>query len=380
MGTGKRSDLEYRALQIFGKEVQVGLDRSEGSRILADEISLYPAGHSDLEPELVINHAPLALNSAGYTNPASHWTLKDGFITKSSRGDIYFHLDSAHRLTHIDFQDQPEKGWWWSQVSRFANIQFADAIQSIGQTFHELIMVPSVYFDPRRFLVHASAFEAPSGGIIMIGGTGGVGKTSLALALCREHGYRFVNDDIAVISEEGHVWPNLAYPKIYAYNVEGNLPLKRQIVGQGGWLNQFHWQFHLQLGPDRVRRRVSPQALFGTYSPLGGRLQQYILLVREDRSDLLVEPMEAAQAAHLSRLVIETEQYAMKNHFLWDAYNRIVNQEVPSLLISDVFDRWERLARQVFSNAECLILHVPRQMDHLTFKDRVVSLITTGTF
>jgi hypothetical protein len=376
----KRRTLQYLSLQIFGKQITVGLDDSTASRILRDEISLYPPGQGSIEPELIINYMPPAVISPAYTNPPSHWTLKDGFITKSSRGDIYFHLDSSHHLTQIDFYTWPQEGWLWRQASRFANMQFADAIQSIGQTFHELILVPSIYFDPRRFLVHASAFESPSGGITLIGGTGGVGKTSLALALCREQGYRFVSDDIAVVSNDGHVWPNLAYPKIYAYNVENDRPLKQQILGQGGWVNRLHWRFHRRLGPNRVRRRISPQLLYGAVSQYGARLHLYLLLVREDCADFLVESINAQQAAHLTRLIIETELAATNNHFLWDAYNQIVKRETPRLFLSEMLNRWEQTAAQVFSNTECLIVHIPRSINHLTFRDRLVSFITTGDF
>ena len=79
-------------------------------------------------------------------------------------------------------------------------------------------------------LIHASGVVLSNGKAILLGGTGGIGKTSLELELCLNEKASFLTDDIAVIDKEGFLWPNLSFPKIYGYNLAGNKALKRQLL------------------------------------------------------------------------------------------------------------------------------------------------------
>jgi hypothetical protein len=156
-------------------------------------------------------------------------------------------------------------------VERARSIQFSAADEQVGQIFHELMLIPSAYFRPDRVLIHASAFQAPSGKVIAIGGTGGVGKTSLELALCLHGDFRFVTDDICVLSESGHVWPILAPPKIYGYNTEHDRELRRKVLERRSSIDRLHWRWRSRRGSDRVRRRAPVDELYSSFSTAGGR-------------------------------------------------------------------------------------------------------------
>src|SRR5690606_41041284 len=98
-----------------------------------------------------------------------------------------------------------------------------------GMVFHELALVPAAHWLSDVAVVHASAMAGPSGEVTLIGGTGGVGKTSLMLDLCLRRGFTFMADDISIVGADGWVHPNLAYRKIYAYHLQDNPELARRV-------------------------------------------------------------------------------------------------------------------------------------------------------
>jgi len=88
------------------------------------------------------------------------------------------------------------------------------------------MLIPSIYFNKNLAPVHCAGVSDHENRAILIGGTGGVGKTSLEMELCRNYGCSFINDDISVLDSDGWVYPNLAFPKIYGYNLENNDKVK----------------------------------------------------------------------------------------------------------------------------------------------------------
>lgn len=241
--------------------------------------------------------------------------------------------------------------------------------------FHEMVLVPAAHWMAELAVVHASAFSDEHGAVTMIGGTGGVGKTSLALELCLKHGFRFLADDISFIAEDGHVWPNLAYPKIYAYNLEGNPDLAARVLGGRGIGDRVHWAVHRRRGAQFVRRRVAPDVLYGSYDRDGGPLRRYVILTREDRSGVDVSELPAARAAALSTALMPPEYHQFHNHLYWHAFNRGVMGDVPSIAVADVLRRWESILARVFEGAICLLVRLPVSMEHLAFKETMAGLL-----
>jgi hypothetical protein len=237
------------------------------------------------------------------------------------------------------------------------------------------MLIPSAYFRPDRVLIHASAFQAPSGKVIAIGGTGGVGKTSLELALCLHGDFRFVTDDICVLSESGHVWPILAPPKIYGYNTEHDRELRRKVLERRSSIDRLHWRWRSRRGSDRVRRRAPVDELYSSFSTAGGQIGRYLILCREARADLTAEAIAPAVAADLSVTIMSVEYAAFNRHVSWHEYNRRVQGREPVLRLDNVFNRWRRLARAVLENVPCHVVRVPLEVRHDEFKERMSNLI-----
>lgn len=361
--------------RIFGRTVALELGTTTADRILAEELSIYPAAGADEAADLVIRHVAEIQPARGLNNPATHYRLDDGFAARYDAATVRFRLEDG-RLRGIDFcLARPPSGLrrW---ISRWRNIQFSSPEEAIGQTVHELVLVPSVYFDAERFLLHASAVQAPDSGVVLIGGTGGVGKTSLELELCRGRGYRFLADDIVVGAASGEIWPNLSYPKIYGYNLQDDPGLEATVFGSRGMLDRVHWHWRARRGPARVRRRVDPQALYGAVSREGGRLSRYIILAREQRADIQATTIDADLAAELSVQVMAAEYGKFHQHLYWNAYNGLLaSDDGPTIELTSVLSRWKLLAREAFRDAECLLVRVPCGEEHARFRRSVADLV-----
>ena len=353
-------------LQIFGRTVAVHPGSGLPGDVLRRELAVYPRAPRDAEPDLSVIVGAAPTGEILSSNPSVHVERAGGFTARYVVAEVD-HVWREGRLRELRVRVNRPGSALWRQAQRAADFQFATREARIGMVMHESALVPGAALDPERVPLHASALEQPDGTMLLLGGTGGVGKTSLCMELGRQPGYRFAADDIAVLDASGHVYPNLAYPKVYAYNLMGDDPLRQSILGGRGVLDRVHWHAHRLRGLDKVRRRVSPDVLYGPPSA-GGRAGRYLLLMREARSGIAVEPVEVEKAAALSARVLETELAALLKHASWHAYNaRLLGRE-PRVTPEGLLAGWRQTLAQALSGATCEIARIPRDMEHGAFR------------
>lgn len=359
--------LTTHRLRLLGRTVELHYADDLIGRTLADELVLYPKAADSEETDLVIRFGPLPPSLPQSTNPSVHTEHPEGFVARYTMATVDYRF-GEDRLRSVDLQINVPESRLWKHVQRFADMQFTSREMRAGMILHELALVPAAALDPEAFPVHASALEAPDGSVILFGGTGGVGKTSLCLELCLNAGYRFVADDIAVLGPEGRAFPNLAYPKIYGYNLSGNSPLHTAVFTDRGTLDRLHWHLHRLRGPDKVRRRASPEVLYGEHSRDGGPVKRYVILARTHRPDIRLDAVSPDEAASLSVPVLEAELSTFLNHVRWHMYNRrLSNQEAlvhPATLVA----RWESGLTRALRDTECFVARIPVGMEHKAFK------------
>jgi hypothetical protein len=361
--------------KIFGSSVRVSGDDSPAGTLLRRELELSPAGSPDEACDLEIVQGRIPAPARGLVNPSIHSELDDGFIAQFGPATVRWQFERDRTLRRVYFHlSGGDASASRRQLQRMRSNQFTSAAEKIGQVFHELVMVPSAYFLPGRILLHASALQ-DSRGVTLVGGTGGVGKTSLELELCRNHGYRFVADDVAVLSEGGHVWPNLAFPKIYGYNLEGERELSRILLGNRGLGDRLLWRMHASRGLHRVRRRISPVELYGGYSPSGGPLRKYVFISRELRDDFVVEPVNPAAMAALSLPVMKAEYEIFHRHLEWHRMNRQLMGETTTFTTEAVFQRWADGVVRALDGVVCHVVHAPKNIAHEEFRSKMSALV-----
>jgi hypothetical protein len=364
---------------IFGKLIRVNFDNSFGSSVLQKELSLYPIIAQDKNPDLdIFCQSHQYYVNQGFTNPSIHQELDNGFIANFGSSQVEFLFDNKN-LKRINFIIKPSSSKIKKYIQKLRSIQYCSVEESIGQIFHELVLIPSVYFQTNQFLLHASALKSSKSDVILIGGTGGVGKTSLELELCLKHGFQFVSDDVCVASQNGWIWSNLAYPKIYAYNLENNDKLTKKLFLNSSLTNRLHWALNQKRGKNKVRRRISPEKLYDSFSQEGGLVKKYLILARAEQDEIQVSKISHEVAVHMSLPIIEAEYNIFNNHILWHQFNSYLQDKEPYTSLQNILIRWRELALQALSQSSCFLIVIPLRIEHSKFKDKVASIIRNMT-
>jgi hypothetical protein len=261
--------------------------------------------------------------------------------------------------------------------NKFVNsMEYTSKAEMIGQICFEWFLVPSVYFDEHKCLLHAAGFVTDQGEGILVGGTGGVGKTTIELALCFNGSYQFLCDDIGVVGKDGQVYPNLAFPKIYGYNMENNPVLKAHVFKDRSLLDRGSWAYrYFAKGPKKVRRKISPKKIFKGYASDPVPFAKYAILLRENRDDIQVADIDKETAIDMSIDVMLTEYSHFHNHIQWHEYNHRVMDTPPILRLDETIARWKACMRTAFEDVRICTVRIPTAISHEKFMTEIPDII-----
>lgn len=369
----KRPHASYRAChRIFGKGVDFDLLAGPSADVLRTELRIYPACVG--ESWLSVRTVDTPFNGELLRNPDPHLEFDDGFAAIYGATSVRYRFQEG-MLTKLEMHVR-QQSTLRGAVGKWRSRQFTTRLETIGQRLHELALLPAAYARPELILMHASAFSLPDGGAVLVGGTGGVGKTTLGIDLCMRHGAGFLADDIAVLDLEGAVHPNLAYPKIYAYNVVGDGELHHRMFADSSLGDRAHWAAtRMRGGLGWGRRRRSPAQLYPNVETKPTTLRKYVLLVRDHGQSVRAETLSAAGAASLSTSVMATEQSAFQRHLAWHEFNRGVMGLRPLLQLREVLDRWKHDGEQRLRSVDCILVKAPLGLAHSELRDRLREII-----
>lgn len=328
------------------------------TRILEGELDLYGATSDGASLEVEVHGSPPSAHRPGRPNPAAHLEEESAF-TASFRGvTVRYELEGSEirrAQMHLTHNSGPlERGF-----RRWISIGYTDLEESIGHTFHELVAVPAAMTREPLAPVHAAAFVI-DGRVVMLGGTGGVGKTTLVSRACMNFGAQFLADDISIVRSDGQVYPNLSFPKMYGYNAEADPVVWHRMWRGRGALDRVHWRLRRTFGPGGVRRRVGPRELFGSCATEPAALAVYAILVRDPAaSEVIVSPLDSAVAARMSLEVIRTEYDAFFRHLSWHAFNRLAVGRQPAIELDGLLDRWQTTLSAALHSARSVVVRLP---------------------
>lgn len=308
-------------------------------------------------------------------NPGSHEETKRGFIIHYSKFSIHYTKSEENRLV-CEIRPKIQKNYIVRYLKKLNNIQYDSVPERLAQIITENMLIPSIYFNEDLAPVHSAGVADPENRAILLGGTGGVGKTSLEIELCRNHEYSFINDDISVIDKDGWVYPNLAFPKIYGYNLKNNDDVKKIIFGTMPFHDKLAWHLKYKLlGPSKVRRKISPELLYKGVLNKRVQLNKYFILMRENIPSITIEPVDPAVAADATLQVMKTEYSFFHTHLQWHQYNCELMGREPIIKVTDVYNRWKSLYLNVFEQVPVYRLVIPFKIDHDIFLETAGKLI-----
>jgi len=238
-------------------------------------------------------------------------------------------------------------------------MEFPSRFDQIIQILHELVLVPVTFLDPGIAPVHGSAISI-NGEVAIFSGTGGVGKSSAMLiaAKLKDERISFMADDMALLSNEGLVNGNFAWPKVYGYNLN-SLPDKVDLLRGRNFADKLHFFAKIRLANgDKVRRKVSPLALFPSIQDQG-RLSSLTFMFRANTTKFKIEKVDVERAAHLSLAIMEGEYGDIYKYLAWTEYNQLINRTRPVLTLAEMRKNWLQCYRSGLSRSRVQIVHIP---------------------
>ena len=172
--------------------------------------------------------------------------------------------------------------------------------------------------------IHASSLERDGEGTAIVA-WGGIGKTSAALKLITEHGFRFLSDDLGLVDDAGTIWRTPKRLQVYAYNLEGEERLRSMLLDGRSALDRASWAWKLRSrGPKGVRRRVTAEELFGAESVAhSAPLKRVFCLERGDAPDFEARPITTEELIHRAAEVVmhEIEPFSVVSRALHSGHH-----------------------------------------------------------
>lgn len=352
--------------KVFEKNIEIVFEY-ENQKIfnsVAEQFSYYDdvAGSESIDLSIKVcrdfNH-----HSILQRNPSIHSEIKNGFIIdyKTHRTAFY---KSGEKL-NADLLIKVAEGLASKALRKLNNIEYATREERAAGIIFETILIPSLFFYDDKAVIHSAGF-AIDGKAVLIGGSGGGGKTSLEIELCQNKNYTFLNDDIAVVSKSAEVLPNLNHPKIYAYNLKGNEKLREKIIDNKPFADRMQWELKTKLfGPSKVRRRLSIKNY--QYTNKNVPLEKYFILSKENVSEINLDKISSEDAAKISVNIILTEYAQFFNHILWHEFNSISKGKSPIITFDEIKNRQEKAAKNVLQKTNNYVLRIPLEIDHREF-------------
>lgn len=354
---------------IFGRHILIRvLDDPAIYTILDNELSLYTNFGPERQPDITLE-VGFELDSGGEVlaaNPRNHVEFDDGFAINYGTYVIRWRfLDKFPRRISLSYKRTKKLG---SLFQKMISIQYLNVKEAVGQIVHENILVPlSFFYDMAP--VHASSIVSEDGKLLVFGGSGGVGKSSILIlaALMKKLNYGFYSDDFLIVNSDGLALPNYAYPKIYAYNVLLYPQLKSYIFKRESWFSGIHWHIHKIRGLSKVRRRVAPDYLWNIFHFNGVNVKTYFILNRGNFEKITIVPLELDSAISATLNVVKAEYWSFINHVYWHNYNRNLLAKEPLITLEEVTRRWSEIYYRSFKNAEIFIINIPLSLPQQLF-------------
>jgi len=309
-------------------------------------------------------------------NPSIHHEFSDGFLVKNRIMDRRFVFKDKN-LIRIDFRINESPGLM-TYLRKWNNIQFTNRRMRIGQMLHEDLLVPATFFRENLMPIHCSGINTNSNQVLLFGGTGGVGKTSIEIKLASLSGNQFVSDDIAIVDDEKSVHKNLNYPKIYAYNTVGNDALLNRLLNSNVISDKVHWHLSKHLkGIDKVRRRIAPDEIYEVINDENHKVSTVYYLFKKDVPEMRLQELDSERATELSLEIIANEYASFISHIRWHNYNRMMIQKEVIINEEGLMNKWRSIGNKFYKDLKIYALYIPLEIEHKYFLEKVEELITS---
>jgi len=331
------------------KTIEVYYTEGLSSHILMDEMSLYK--ESNNPPSVIININPLKTQKKEFFFESKvHKEYDNGLLCDF--GNCLVCWEKRDKLIYIELTiDEYKK----NLRRKYLGIQYTHPFEEIGQIFHELVLIPTLYFfSDEVSLIHASAIANKKGDVFLFAGVGGVGKTFIELYSILKNDFYFVADDISFLTSNGQVYSNLAFPKIYDYNTKQEPLILKKIFSERSVFDKGSWIIRSKILNSTVRRRVNPDIFFNGKIVYDGKLSKiFFLLPTIEKSS--VNPILSDKIAESNLEILKSEYGIFHNHLYWHKGIRNVLGKELILDFYKITNDWFQIQQRILKNNSFLV-------------------------
>lgn len=363
--------------RIFGKNLQFQFEKCIYSDVIKKELKLYP--DADFEEDstdyyIYVDEKNEANSDDKYgRNPKEVYVSSDNFCINYSWGIVSW----SNQRIHISYN--PNMYNRFAKIIRHVfDIQFYTQPEWAGQRLYEDILINMAFWDKNYFVLHGSGIADNNGNVVIIGGTGGTGKTSTVLSMRNREDRMFVCDDLCPVTRTGQVYVNYDMPKIYAYNVIGNPSMEKEILSDEGFISKVQWNVLKAGNPARVRRRVSPGKLYRLVPnemTENLHLHTYLILNRTMQVDkVVVSPISASHAAEITVEIMRTEFAKFASFLNYYKLNGLY-ENANYVDSENCFQIWKQNMEVVFDNIQVKMVSIPFNYNNEMLKHDMNRLI-----
>ncbi len=360
--------------EIFGKKINIELDNSIFSKVLSDELNIYQdySGHAMDAFIRIVESLPFEQSLTN--NPRNYFELDDSIIfciagtfLRWYKNSTTVKVDVLHKGINLPTG--------LKTLFKLIDMQFNYSYQKAGQLFHELILIPVIYQLKNYSLIHGSAFSKGNK-VYILGGTGGTGKTSLSMNLCRNKGFNFIADDILPITRE-KPFLNYAFPKIYAYNTVGNGEVEKEILKNDGLMGKIHWHLIKRLSLKKVRRRVNPIAFYNCNGQaIENKEIKYLILTCGNYDELSLKKIyHIEQVSLITMEIIKHELTHFNANLIFHKINSLMAGLKCYFDLDTILQDKFVVYNDFFANTENFILQIPNNLTHAEYLEQTEDIL-----
>jgi hypothetical protein len=359
---------------FFGQTVKLDLKDSNYKNLLINELKPYKSSIKVHNISITDKWEKFSYKPIS-NNPKQHFYYKNIIHIQEKLTEVAFVFSNKSELTHIFFRLITAKSFLRKTARKWLNMQFTNRAENIGQIFHENILIPMSFFFKNVAPVHASGFQYKNKNYL-IGGTGGVGKTTIELLFCLNKNAKFITDDIAIITDKSELFPNYNFPKIYGYNLKGNNILNKKLLKNSGFFNKIHWKIHHTFfGINKVRRKISPFKLYQYVQDKPAQLTDYLIFFRANVPKIEKKQIPINIAISATIDVILTEYAYFFNQLKWHEYNAIISNDKPIITLDKLQKKWSNILKYALQNSNNQIVKIPINIKHKDYLNKIEKVL-----
>lgn len=361
---------------IFGKKVEFISNDVKVNENLHNRFNDYEDCYDEFDIQIFINDEKNNDEDFMSINPKIHITHSDGFTADFGNVIARWKFNNEKIIIYVKTKSPGNSPL--NHLRKFRTMEYSiDAVEVIDQILYEYILVPTMFFFKDRAIIHSSGFVYKNK-TFLLGGTGGTGKTSASLSVSKTNNASFLNDDISIIDEFGTIYPNLAYPKIYAYNTVGDLKLEKEILKNKTIFNKIQWNLKKRKNIQAVRRKISPKNLYGSVITDKSSLDYYLILFKEDVTEMKLTEMDTDKAIQATIEIIKSEYSSVfYPHLYWDNFNRrMLNKDSLTYLDTEqISDNWKTILTKSFQRGKIYKLSIPMTISNKEYKEQILTIL-----